>query len=127
MADNKTMFSINGTDYSNRVVGADYEVQTNDEYNTWIDGNGREHRSAYRPRISGKFKMLFLSIEEYEAFIETLELNKKADLSYEIEIYDNKKCSTQEITAFIDFTPTRYRAPNWADMMEQIEVTIKET
>ena len=126
MADNKIMFSINGTDYSNRVVGAEYEVQTNDEYNTWTDANGHEHRSAYRQRISGKFKMLFLSIEEYEAFIETLELNKKADLTYEIEIYDNKKCSTQEITAFIDFTPTRYRAPNWDDMMEQIEVTIKE-
>ena len=125
MAEN-IMFSVNGHDYSHRVVGSGYEVQKTDEYNLWTDANGHEHRSAYRQRISGKFKMLFLSIEEYEAFIETLELNKKADLTYEIEIYDNKKCSTQEITAFIDFTPTRYRAPNWDDMMEQIEVTIKE-
>lgn len=120
------MFAINGTDYSHRVVGVGYEVQKNDEYNSWTDANGKEHHSAYRTRISGKFQMKFLSIDEYQTFISTLNLAKNSDLTYPIQIWDNKSGSSVSITAFIDFTPSRYRAPNWDDMMEQIEVTIRE-
>ena len=120
------MFAINGTDYSHRVVGVGYEVQKNDEYNSWTDANGKEHHSAYRTRISGKFQMKFLSMDEYQTFISTLNLAKNSDLTYPIQVWDNKSGSSVSITAFIDFTPTRYRAPNWDDMMEQIEVTIRE-
>lgn len=120
------MFAINGTDYSHRVVGAGYEVQKNDEYNSWTDANGKEHKSAYRTRISGKFQMFFQSMDEYQTFISTLNLAKNSDLTYPIQVWDNKSGSSVSITAFIDFTPTRYRAPNWDDMMEQIEVTIRE-
>lgn len=120
------MFAINGTDYSHRVVGSGYEVQKNDEYNEWTDANGREHRSAYRTRVEGKFTMLFMSIDEYQTFLNTLALNKNADLTYPIQVFDNKANQTVSISAFIDFTPTRYRAPNWDDMVEQIEVTIRE-
>jgi len=125
MAEN-IMFAINGTDYSHRVVGVGYEVQKNDEYNSWTDANGKEHHSAYRTRISGKFQMKFLSMDEYQTFISTLNLAKNSDLTYPIQVWDNKSGSSVSITAFIDFTPTRYRAPNWDDMMEQIEVTIRE-
>lgn len=120
------MFAINGTDYSHRVVGVGYEVQKNDEYNSWTDANGKEHHSAYRTRISGKFQMKFLSMDEYQTFTSTLNLAKNSDLTYPIQVWDNKSGSSVSITAFIDFTPTRYRAPNWDDMMEQIEVTIRE-
>lgn len=120
------MFAINGTDYSHRVVGVGYEVQKNDEYNSWTDANGKEHHSAYRARISGKFQMKFLSMDEYQTFISILNLAKNSDLTYPIQVWDNKSGSSVSITAFIDFTPTRYRAPNWDDMMEQIEVTIRE-
>lgn len=120
------MFAINGTDYSHRVVGVGYEVQKNDEYNSWTDANGKEHHSAYRTRISGKFQMKFLSMDEYQTFISTLNLAKNSDLTYPVQVWDNKSGSSVSIRAFIDFTPTRYRAPNWDDMMEQIEVTIRE-
>lgn len=126
MADTKIMFAINGTDYSHRVVGTGYAVQKNDEYNVWTDANGKEHRSAYRTRIEGKFTMLFLDVSEYNTFEGVLLLNKNADLTYPITVYDNKTATSVNITAFIDFTPSRYRMPNWTDNMEQIEVTIRE-
>lgn len=126
MADTKIMFAINGADYSHRVVGAGYAVQKNDEYNLWTDANGKEHRSAYRTRIEGKFNMLFLNITEYDAFETVLKLAKNSDLTYPITIYDNKTASSVNIDAFIEFTPSRYRMPNWTDTMEQIEVTIRE-
>lgn len=126
MADTKIMFAINGTNYSNRVVGTGYAVQTNDEYNSWKDANGKDHDSIYRTRVEGKFSMKFLSIEEYNTFLDTLALAKRNDRTYPIQVYDNKKHQTVSIDAFIDFTPSRYRMPNWADNMEQIEVTIRE-
>ena len=120
------MFSINGTDYSHRVVGSGYQVQKNDEYNTWTDANGKEHHSAYRTRVEGKFNMKFLSATEFDTFMGVLALAKNNDLTYPVQVWDNKSGQTVSITAFIDFTPSRYRAPNWDDMMEQIEVTIRE-
>ena len=126
MADTKIMFSINGTDYSHRVVGSAYEVQKKDEYNLWTDANGKEHRSAYRTRIEGKFKMQFLSVAEYNTFENILTLNRRADLTYPIRVYDNKTAQEVDIIAFIDFETSRFRMPNWADNMEQIEVTIRE-
>ena len=126
MADHKIMFSINGTDYSHRVVGSGYEVQTNDEYNSWRDANGKDHDSIYRTRVEGKFNMKFLNMDEFDAFIDVLALAKNNDRTYPVQVWDNKTHHTVSITAFIDFTPSRYRAPNWDDMMEQIEVTIRE-
>lgn len=120
------MFSINGTDYSHRVVGSGYQVQKNDEYNTWRDANGKDHDSIYRTRVEGKFNMKFLNITEYNTFLDVLALAKNNDRTYPVQVYDNKTHQTVSITAFIDFTPSRYRAPNWDDMMEQIEVTIRE-
>lgn len=120
------MFAINGTDYSHRVVGSGYQVQKNDEYNTWRDANGKDHDSIYRTRVEGKFNMKFLNITEYNTFLDVLALAKNNDRTYPVQVYDNKTHQTVSITAFIDFTPSRYRAPNWDDMMEQIEVTIRE-
>lgn len=126
MADGKIMFAVNGTNYSHRVVGSGYQVQKNDEYNSWTDANGKQHDSVYRTRVEGKFNMLFLNITEFNAFMDVLALAKNNDRTYSVQIYDNKSHQTVSITAFIDFTLSRYRMPNWTDNMEQIEVTIRE-
>lgn len=122
----KVMFKINTTDYSTRVVGSGYEVQSNDEFETWTDANGKEHRSAYRTRISGKFSMLFKDMTEFTTFQSIMDANKKADLTYPVTVYDNKTGLETDINAFIDYTLTQYRGPAFDDRMEQIEVAIRE-
>lgn len=122
----KVMFKINTTDYSQRVVGSGYEVQSNDEYETWTDANGKEHRSAYRTRISGKFSMLFKDMSEYTTFATLLAAQKRTDLTYPVTVYDNKTGTETTINAFLDYTLSQYRGPGFDDRMEQIEITIKE-
>lgn len=122
----KVMFKINTTDYSTRVVGAGYEVQSDDEYETWTDANGKEHRSAYRTRISGKFSMLFPTMAEFTAFQAVMDTNKNADLTYPVTVYDNKTGIETSILAFINYTLTQYRGPAFDDRMEQVEVSIRE-
>ena len=83
------MFKVGNNDYSNRVVAEGYEVQKKDLYDSWTDANGKDHHSAYRQRISGKFTLKFLSIEEYEGFITSLMAWKNDDLTYPVTIFDN--------------------------------------
>lgn len=122
----KIMFKIGLTDYSKNVVGENYSVQSNDEYETWTDANGKEHRSAYRQRISGTFELYFTNEEEYLTFQSVLEANKRTDLTYPITIYDSRTGNEEDIFAFVNYNITLYRNPAFVDRVEQIKVTIKE-
>ena len=122
----KTMFKIGLTDYSNHVVGENYSVQSNDEFETWTDANGKEHRSAYRQRISGTFELYFTNEAEYLTFQSVLEANKRTDLTYPITIYDSRTGNEEDIFAFVTYNITLYRNPAFVDRVEQIKVTIKE-
>lgn len=121
-----TMFMIDTTDYSHRVVGENYKISSKPEYELWTDANGREHRSRYRYRVSGTLEMKFLTINEYQDFVTLLESKQANDLTYPMTVYDNVKEQEVEITGFIDYDPTRYRAPAWEDMIERLEITIRE-
>lgn len=122
----KIMFKIGLTDYSNHVVGENYSVQSNDEYETWTDANGKEHRSAYRQRISGTFELYFTDEAEYLTFQSVLEANKRTDLTYPITIYDSRTGNEEDVFAFVTYNITLYRNPAFVDRVEQIKVTIKE-
>lgn len=121
-----TMFMVGEEDYSSRVVAENYKISSKPEYELWTDANGREHRSKYRSRVSGTLEMLFLSINEYQDFIYLLESTQARDLTYPLTVYDNITEQSVEITGFIDFDPTRYRDPAFADKVERLEITIRE-
>lgn len=123
---NTIMFQVGNNDYSNRVVAEGYEVQKDDLYDSWTDANGKDHHSAYRTRISGKFTLKFLNIGEYEGFITALMAWKNDDLTYPVKIFDNYSGQTVDINAFIKFTASRYRMPNWDDNVKPISVEIME-
>ena len=120
------MFMIDETDYSHRVVAENYKISKKPEFELWTDANGKEHRSKYRSRISGTLEMRFLSIDEYQTFVSLLESTQAADLTYPLTVWDNMSEQETEIVGFIDFDPTRYRDPAWADMIERVELTIRE-
>jgi len=120
------MFQIGEEDYSGRVVAENYKISSKPEYELWTDANGHEHRSRYRTRVSGTLEMRFLNIGEYRDFIELLAQEQASDLTYPLIVYDNLKEESVEITGFIDFDPTRYRDPAFNDMVERIEITIRE-
>ncbi len=122
----KIMFKVGITDYSKNVVGENYSVQNNDEYETWTDANGKEHRSAYRTRISGTFEMYFPTMADYTNFATVLSASKQADLTYSVTIYDNKTGLETNTNVFLDYTLVQYRDPGFRDRMERIKVTVKE-
>lgn len=122
----KIMFKIGLTDYSKNVVGENYSVQSNDEYETWTDANGKEHRSAYRQRISGTFEMYFPTMADYTNFASLLATSKHSDLTYSVTIYDNKTGIETNANVFLDYNLVQYRDSGFRDRMERVKVTVRE-
>ncbi len=122
----KIMFKIGLTDYSRNVVGENYSVQSNDEFETWTDANGKEHRSAYRQRISGTFEMYFPTMADYTNFASLLATSKHSDLTYSVTIYDNKTGIETNANVFLDYNLVQYRDSGFRDRMERVKVTVKE-
>ncbi len=123
---NTIMFMVGETDMSHRVVAENYKIGTQPEYELWTDANGKEHRSKYRERVQGTLELKFLTIGEYQDFVTLLESEVANDLTYEMTVYDNIAEQEKQIIGFIDYEPTRYRAPDWSDMVERITLTIRE-
>ena len=120
------MFKVGDTDFSDKVIGQEYKVQSDPQYKAWTDANGREHRSVYRYQAKGSFIMLFKTIELYQAFCATLAANAQNDTSYRCTVFDNK--TDTEITSdfFISCTPSRSIGPSWEDSVGRVTINIEE-
>jgi len=50
---------IGETDYTANIVDGSYDVNSNDVYESWKDGNMLEHRIIVTSKVSGKFSVVF--------------------------------------------------------------------
>lgn len=49
---------VNNTDITNYIVEGSYKMDSNDVYESWKDGNMREHRVIVAQKISGEFQVV---------------------------------------------------------------------
>ena len=49
---------VGGIDITNHIVRDSYKINTYDQYESWIDGNGLEHRLIVRTKVSGSFEIV---------------------------------------------------------------------
>jgi hypothetical protein len=49
---------VNNTDITNYIVEGSYKMDSNDVYESWKDGNMREHRVIVAQKISGAFQVV---------------------------------------------------------------------
>ena len=54
----KTHLVINGVDYTPYIVDGSYDINTNDKYESWEDGNMVEHRIIVTSKVSGSVQIL---------------------------------------------------------------------
>lgn len=117
------LLTINGTDYSKKIV-PDYDINEHIDYNEWNDGNGRKHKDEVRRYVSGSLN-LQLSEEEYSKFREDLEKVKK-DKVYSISIYATNLDEIKEIDAYINFYPSVKKDLTKGKKFNTINVSIEE-
>lgn len=116
------LLTVNSHDYTKYIVSGSYEVNAEDVYQSWADGNGVKHRSVYRTRIAGKLTMRFLNRSAYSAFLSDLAAVKTGGY-YPMTVYVNNTLTTATINAFTDVEPAM--EANYTTLPEMGKFTIK--
>lgn len=95
-------FKISSTDLTAYEDIQNHDVNREDIYDTWVDGNWITHRVIARTRISGTVKLGFRSATDFSTFMTLLGSAKDAEGYYPISVYCNNTGTTETVNAFLD-------------------------
>lgn len=102
MATPTVFLEIGGTDVTAYLDIQNYQMNREDVYDTWTDGNGRDHRVITRTRARGKTKAGFRSAAAFAAFCALLANAKQTGGWYNVRAYISNTGATESFQAFID-------------------------
>lgn len=71
---NEVWAVIGNTDITKHIIKDSYDVNTEPVFESWTDGNFREHRIYIRDRVKGSFDVFFIGAAngEYQDFLDLL-------------------------------------------------------
>lgn len=95
-------FKINTTDLTAYVDIQNHKVNSSPVYETWTDGNYIEHREIVRQKISGKTKLGFETMTDFNAFLALLSSEQNLNGYYPITVYVNNTNTEAVINAFLE-------------------------
>lgn len=96
------LFFIGGTDLTNWEQTDKHEVNREDVYEEWTDGNWTTHRVIARTRVSGTVVLSFPRAADYTAFLSLLNSARDASGYYNVKVYCSNTGTLEEIQAFLD-------------------------
>lgn len=99
-------FKIGSTDITPTIDVQNYNVNRTEIYESWTDGNLREHRNTVRGKIAGTFPVGFASYADLQTFVALLNSARQPDGYYNIESSVNNLPDTVEYQAFVETTAT---------------------
>ncbi len=116
-------FKISTTDLSAFVNKQKYEVNREDVYEEWRDGNWVDHRVIARTRIRGKIILGFSSLTDYASFQTLLSSARTVNGSYPVSLFVNNLNAEATIEAYVDSAA----AVRWdtAHGRQWVEVTLE--
>ena len=122
------LFVIDGHDFTNHIKVPSYNVNMEEEYEEWKDGNYTKRREITRSKISGSFTMIFDDNDELDTFLDLVWTQKARSDGGAITatVYINNTHSVQEITAFIKFNLPNERPYFQREKLSGFSVTIEE-
>lgn len=95
-------FKIGTTDLTAWEDIQSHEVNRDDVFETWTDGNWVDHRVIARTRISGKVILGFSKAADFAAFTALLSSQKDAEGFHAITVYCQNTGTLETINAFLD-------------------------
>ena len=119
------LFGIQFEDFTRYIVSSTYQINKQDDYESWKDANGINHRVVYRSRISGSFDMKFIDRAQYENFLLALD-SVKQDGYYRVLVYVNNTLQMELIDAFITIDPSMAAQYRNVPEMNKFRVRVEE-
>ena len=99
-------FKIGTTDLTEYADIQNHNVNKEDVYQDWTDGNWIVHRDIVRTRISGSFQLGFKDSTAWTSFLTLLSTQKNAAGYYQVTVYVNNTGAEETINAFLDLQAT---------------------
>ena len=118
------LVTVNSFDLSPYIIAPSYEMNREDVFREWVDGNGITHRSVYRTRVRGQFEVKFWDRSKYATFLTNIGAVKTGGY-YPMTVYVNNTETTENVNLFMEFSPTltaKYSTPEY----ETFRITVEE-
>lgn len=96
------LFKIGNTDLTKWEDTSSHDVNREDVFEEWVDGNWITHRVIARTRVTGRVTLNFARSTDYAAFISLLSSERNADGYYPVTVWCANTNSTETINAFLD-------------------------
>lgn len=97
-------FKINTTDLSAYEDKEKHDVNRNDVFETWTDGNWVEHRVIARTRVEGSVFLKFSRQAAFDSFLSLLSSARNANGYYPITVWCSNTGSSVTINAFLAYS-----------------------
>lgn len=96
------LFKIGTTDLTAWEKTDKHNVNRDDVFESWTDGNWIDHRVIARTRIIGTVVLSFARPADYTAFLALLTSARDAEGFYPITVYCSNTGTTESINAFLN-------------------------
>lgn len=96
------LFVINNTDLTKWERTENHNVNREDVYEEWTDGNWISHRVIARTRVSGSVILSFSREADYASFMSLMSTARDANGYYPITVWCSNTNTTENINAFLD-------------------------
>lgn len=124
---NEILATIANTNITKYIIKSTYEVDTEPVYESWQDGNFREHRIYVRDRVKGKFDVIFFDEDNtaYQDFL-TLLANGTSNHLTTMGIYVENSSSFEAIQAYVHITSSQHAETDDGRMVNKMTLNIEE-
>lgn len=119
------LFTVSGTDYTNRILVPTYNINAEEVGTTWVDGNHVTHKDVYRTKVKGSFDMYFFNNADFEAFKTALDTGRYDNYTT-VSLYVANDMEIRPVDAYITIAPAMTRYAHGAVKYDVFTVTIEE-
>lgn len=96
------LFKIGSTDLTSWEQTENHNVNRDDVYEEWVDGNWISHRVIARTRVSGTVILSFARATDFASFMTLMSTARDANGYYPVTVWCSNTNSTETINAFLD-------------------------
>lgn len=96
------LFVIGSTDLTSWEQTENHNVNREDVYEEWVDGNWISHRVIARTRVSGTVILSFARATDFASFMTLMSTARDANGYYPVTVWCSNTNSTETINAFLD-------------------------
>lgn len=121
------LVEVNGIDITEHIIKKSYSVNSESIYNSWLDGNSREHRIYTRKKVSGSFEVVLYGKGGMttQAFLQNWNEAVQNNV-VTLYVYVNNDDKMEPIEAFYEITGEDHRELNNGDYCNILTIKIEE-